>query len=61
MALELDAQERHRQAMGSLVQDREELEHRVDDLRVFEREYRTRLQTFMEGQLLELWHAGARR
>jgi hypothetical protein len=54
-ALELDAQERHRQAMGSLVQDREELEHRVVDLRVFEREYRGRLQAFLEGQLKDLW------
>jgi transcriptional regulator with XRE-family HTH domain len=54
-SLERDVQERHRQAMGSLVQTREELEQRIDDLRVFEREYRTRLQSFMEGQLLELW------
>jgi transcriptional regulator with XRE-family HTH domain len=54
-ALEHDAQERHRQALASLVQTREELERRVDELRVFEREYRTRLQTFMEGQFLELW------
>src|SRR6266704_6670522 len=42
-SLERDAQERHRQAMGSLVQSREELERRVDDLRAFEREYRSRL------------------
>ncbi len=54
-ALERDAQERHRQALASLVQTREELERRVDELRVFEREYRTRLQAFMEGQFLELW------
>src|SRR5258708_39479392 len=40
-SLERDAQERHRQAMGSLVQSREELERRVDDLRAFEREYRS--------------------
>ena len=49
--LEWDAQERHRQAMGSLVRDREELERRVDDLRAFEREYRSRLGEFMEGML----------
>jgi hypothetical protein len=54
-ALERDSQERHRQAMTSLIAIREELERRVDDLRVFEREYRTRLQAFMEGQFLELW------
>ncbi len=43
-SLERDAQERHRQAMGSLVQTREELERRVDDLRAFEREYRSQAQ-----------------
>lgn len=54
-ALERDSQERHRQALASLVQTREDLERRVDDLRVFEREYRTKLQAFMEAQFLELW------
>jgi vacuolar-type H+-ATPase subunit E/Vma4 len=58
-SLERDAQERHRQAMGSLVQTREELERRVDDLRSFEREYRTRLQAFLEGQLKDLWEGVA--
>jgi cell division septum initiation protein DivIVA len=53
--LERDAQERHRQAMGSLVQNREELERRVDDLRAFERDYRSKLQAFFEGQLKDLW------
>ena len=52
--LERDAQERHRQAMGSLVQQREELERRVDDLRAFEREYRSRLKAYLEGQLRDL-------
>src|ERR1700690_904944 len=56
--LERDAQERHRQAMGSLVQSREELERRVDDLRAFEREYRSRLKAYLEGQLRDL-EAGA--
>jgi DivIVA domain-containing protein len=57
-SLERDAQERHRQAMGSLVQAREELERRVDDLRAFEREYRSRLKAYLEGQLRDL-EAGA--
>jgi cell division septum initiation protein DivIVA len=52
--LELDAQERHRQAMGSLVQTREELVRRVDDLRAFEREYRGRLEAYVGGQLRDL-------
>lgn len=53
-SLERDAQERHRQAMGSLVTSREELERRVDDLRAFEREYRSRLKAYLEGQLRDL-------
>jgi DivIVA domain-containing protein len=57
-SLERDAQERHRQAMGSLVQQREELERRVDDLRAFEREYRSRLKAYLEGQMRDL-EAGA--
>lgn len=43
-ALVRDAQELVRQALG-----------RVDDLRAFERDYRTKLQTYVEGQLLELY------
>src|SRR5256885_8372346 len=57
-SLERDAQERHRQAMGSLVQTREELERRVDDLRAFEREYRSRFKAYLEGLLRDL-EAGA--
>ncbi|GAA4615526.1 cell wall synthesis protein Wag31 [Actinoallomurus liliacearum] len=60
-SLERDAQERHRQAMGSLVQQREELERMVEDLNLFEREYRSRLKAYLEGQLRELEagsHAG---
>ncbi|GII67076.1 hypothetical immunogenic protein antigen 84 [Sphaerisporangium siamense] len=52
--LERDAQERHRQAMGSLVQTRDELERKVDELRSFEREYRSRLKLYLENQLAEL-------
>jgi transcriptional regulator with XRE-family HTH domain len=53
-ALELDALERHRQAMAPLWQQREELERRVDDLRAFEREYRSRLVAYLEHELREL-------
>lgn len=52
--LDRDAQERHRQVMGALVQQREELERKVDDLRAFEREYRSRLKVYLEGQLRDL-------
>jgi len=40
------------------VQQREVLERRVDDLRAFEREYRSRLKAYLEGQLRDL-EAGA--
>src|SRR5689334_11943867 len=53
-SLERDAQERPRQAMGSLVAQREELGRRVDGLRAFEREYRSRLKAYLEGQLRDL-------
>ena len=49
-----DAQERHRQAMGSLINQREELERRVDALRAFEREYRSRLTAYIQGELRDL-------
>ena len=54
-----DMQERHRQAMGNLVQTRVELERRIDDLRAFEREYRARLLAYLKGQVRDL-EAGAR-
>jgi DivIVA domain-containing protein len=57
-SLERDAQERYRQALGSLMQQREDLERRVDDLGSFEREHRGRLRSYLEGQLRDL-DAGA--
>jgi transcriptional regulator with XRE-family HTH domain len=57
-SLERLAQERWHEVMGSLVQSREELERRVDDLRMFEREYRRRLLAYLEGQVRDL-KAGA--
>jgi biotin carboxyl carrier protein len=47
-------QEQHRQAIDSLDQTREEFERRVDDLRAFEREYRSRLKAYLERQLRDL-------
>jgi hypothetical protein len=52
-ALDRDAKERHRLAVESLVQQCEELERKVDDLRAFEREYRGRLGSFLEAQFRE--------
>lgn len=53
-ALERHAQQRHREVLGSLLESREELVKRINDLRMFEREYRSRLLAFMEAQVREL-------
>jgi len=53
-----DAQERAAALMrdvNEVIRHRSELEERVDDLREFERSYRTRLQVFFEGRLRELY------
>src|SRR5918911_2940152 len=53
-AMERDAQQKHQQAIGSLESQRVLLERKVDDLRAFEREYRSRLKSYLEGQLRQL-------
>jgi transcriptional regulator with XRE-family HTH domain len=53
-ALERQERDRHRQAVRALIQAQAQLERRIDDLRAYERDYRTRLQAFLEGQLLGL-------
>jgi DivIVA domain-containing protein len=40
--------------LGALDQERTQLEHRIDELRTFEREYRQKLKGYIEGQLREL-------
>lgn len=45
---------RHAGPNADLAAEREELERRVEDLRAFEREYRTRLIAYLEQQLAEL-------
>lgn len=49
-----EAEAKQRQQMGILDQERASLEKRVDELRVFEREYRSKLKGYIEGQLREL-------
>ncbi len=56
--LEQEAQEQHRNVLGNLESDRERLERKIDDLRTFEREYRTRLKSYLEGQLRNLDSSG---
>jgi DivIVA domain-containing protein len=52
--LKREADDKHRQMIGSLENERVHLEREVEKLRAFEREYRTRLKSYLEGQLREL-------
>jgi len=49
-----DAEAQGRAALSSLEQERTTLEHRIDELRTFERDYRQKLKGYIEGQLREL-------
>jgi DivIVA domain-containing protein len=49
-----EAEAKQRQQISSLDQERALLEHRLDELRTFEREYRQKLRGYIEGQLREL-------
>jgi DivIVA domain-containing protein len=53
-ALERDAQDKHRSMIGALETQRTDLERKVEGLRQFEREYRSRLKSYLEGQLRQL-------
>jgi DivIVA domain-containing protein len=53
-ALEQEAQQQHAAAVADLQRQRNALESQIDSLRGFEREYRTRLKAYLEGQLREL-------
>ena len=57
--LERDAQREHAEVMGNITQEKNALEKKIDTLRTFEREYRTRLQTYLESQLRELQDRGS--
>ena len=52
--LKREAEDKHRQTIGSLETERSSLERKVEGLRAFEREYRGRLKSYLEGQLREL-------
>lgn len=49
-----EAEEKQRETLGNLEQQRQVLERKVEQLRAFEREYRSRLKAYLEGQLREL-------
>jgi DivIVA domain-containing protein len=53
-ALERDARQRHQEVMGSLDSKRTALQKHIEELKQFEREYRTRLKAYLESQLRDL-------
>jgi DivIVA domain-containing protein len=53
-ALERDARQRHQEAMGGLDAKRTALSKHIEELKQFEREYRTRLKAYLESQLRDL-------
>lgn len=54
-----EAEQGARSQVGALQQERQELEARVEELRQFERDYRSQLRGYIEGQLRELESAPA--
>src|SRR6266536_3350251 len=53
-ALEREARQRHQEAMGGLDAKRTALQKHIEELKQFEREYRTRLKAYLESQLRDL-------
>jgi vacuolar-type H+-ATPase subunit H len=53
--LQAQAEQRFQDVVGSLATRREALQEQIEALERFDREYRSRLQTFMQGQLRALW------
>ncbi|MBH0115356.1 DivIVA domain-containing protein [Salinibacterium sp. NG253] len=49
-----EAEAQQREQIGTLEREREALEGRIESLRSFEREYREKLKSYIEGQLHEL-------
>ncbi|WP_040517830.1 DivIVA domain-containing protein [Gordonia neofelifaecis] len=57
--LQRDAEQKHTEIMTTINQQRTVLEGRIEQLKTFEREYRTRLKTYLESQLEELQQRGS--
>jgi DivIVA domain-containing protein len=53
-SLQHDAARKHTEIIGSINQEKSTLEKKINELRTFEREYRTRLTTYLQSQLREL-------
>jgi cell division septum initiation protein DivIVA len=53
--LKHQAQQRYQDVVGSLAGKRETLQQQIEALEQFDREYRTKLTTFLQSQLRALW------
>ncbi len=49
-----DAERKQTEIIGSITREKSDLEKKIDQLRTFEREYRTRLKNYLESQLRDL-------
>jgi DivIVA domain-containing protein len=58
-ALTQEAERKHNEIIGGLEQRKTTLEKRIEELRTFEREYRTRLKSYLESQLRDLEGRGS--
>ena len=52
--MEREAQQRHQEIMGNLEAKRSALHKHIEELKTFERQYRTRLKAYLESQLRDL-------
>jgi DivIVA domain-containing protein len=53
-SLEREAARQHTEVLGSINQEKTILEKKIDELRTFEHDYRTRLKTYLQSQLRQL-------
>ena len=49
-----EAEATQRNELARLTKEKSGIEHRIDELRIFEKEYRTKLRSYIEGQLNDL-------
>jgi DivIVA domain-containing protein len=57
-SIELESQKRHQEVMGNLESKRSALHKHIEELKTFERQYRTRLKAYLESQLRDLTGRG---
>jgi DivIVA domain-containing protein len=57
--LEREAQRKHNELISTITNEKKSLEKEIETLRTFEREYRTRLKTFLESSLRDLNDRGS--